>query len=479
MEMVILDENQKVLDKFNLDKSNKKYSLKKVDNIIDLDKRAKKFINALDYYTISAYVPTDNNDDFYVSYIDDLTLDSSYYNLEDIRGVCVSTIFSEYDKNKFIFKKMKEAYYNNQPQKLYFDYYNENVFYKRINITFTRINNYLYVLGRDETEHIVLSMERDNLFENEFNAIAIIQDYHFVKVNKKYLELFKKNRYEDVIGQKIGYIGLDPNKIKELNEDFEKIITQQLSSYSVSPIEIKDNDKLIHYFKIKGDYIIHNHKAAVMIQYDDIVEEELKKRKLEVTLKDKEILLSEVHHRVKNNLQIVLSLINLNKNYDKDTELILDDTESRIYAMALIHEKIYGSNSLSEVNIEDYVNSLVTSLLETYESDIQFNSNMESIDLDMEEAIPLGLIINELVINVIKYAFVDTKEGNLFIELEETDGHCILIVKDDGVGLPIGFKLDEVTSLGLIVVQNLVQQIEGTISILDCNGTGFKIEFEK
>ncbi len=210
----------------------------------------------------------------------------------------------------------------------------------------------------------------------------------------------------------------------------------------------------------------------------DITREVKYQNQLESALKDKEVLLTEVHHRVKNNLQIILSLIHLNKNFESDSDTILNDTENRIYAMALIHEKIYVSESLSNVDMKEYIESLVDSLFDMYWSDIKFHSNMKSIELKMEEAIPIGLIINELVTNTIKYAFPDCEDGNLYIEFKKENTKYTIIVKDDGVGLPKDFDLDKITSMGLLVVQNLILQLDGTLTILNCEGTGFKIEFE-
>ncbi len=258
----------------------------------------------------------------------------------------------------------------------------------------------------------------------------------------------------------------------------------------------KGNLKYLHCY-MKDKYMENNRRDVVSF-YQDVTAEQLHLKNLiralntsqkyqrqlnlslkekDKLLKDREMLLAEVHHRVKNNLQIVLSLINLNKEYESDPNTILDNTENRIYAMALLHEKIYGSESLSDVNIKEYIESLVNSLLELYSSNIQFNSDIEPNDFNMEQAIPLGLIINELTLNTIKYAFPNTKTGNLDIKFKKEGKHCILTIQDDGIGLPEHLNFNNLTNLGLIVVQNLTLQIGGTISMLKSKGTGFKIEF--
>ncbi len=211
--------------------------------------------------------------------------------------------------------------------------------------------------------------------------------------------------------------------------------------------------------------------------YQDVSDDIKRENQLKNTLKDKEILLTEVHHRVKNNLQIILSLINLNKNFDTNPDVILNDTENRIYAMALIHEKIYVSSSLSKINMKEYIESLVESLCNLYETNIQFHSKIKSIELNMEESIPIGLIINELVTNSIKYAFPNNKKGNLYIEFKKEYQKYTILVEDDGIGLPENFDINSINSMGLMVVENLTLQLGGTITISDCKGTGIKIEF--
>ncbi len=242
---------------------------------------------------------------------------------------------------------------------------------------------------------------------------------------------------------------------------------------------ITKNNKII-YVKcfVSYEFDDNGNKKSFTSLFQDITEDIERENNLKKVVKDKELLLTEVHHRVKNNLQIIISLINLNRNYESNPDTILDDTENRIYTMALIHEKIYGSDSLSDVNMKDYIESLVNSLLDTYWSDIEFHSNIDPINLDMDNSIPIGLILNELVTNTIKYAF-PKEEGNLYVEFRKDNKHYTLIVKDDGIGLPDNFNLESLDNLGLTVVQNLTIQLSGTITLIDCEGTGFKIEFDE
>lgn len=183
-----------------------------------------------------------------------------------------------------------------------------------------------------------------------------------------------------------------------------------------------------------------------------------------------EILLKEIHHRVKNNLQIILSLMDIDKRFNKENyESIFEDTKNRIKTMAIIHESIYSSSNLSDVNVKTYIESIITYLFKLYDSKIKVHYNVEDINLDMNIAIPLSLITNEIITNAIKYAFPN-EEGNLFIDVHLDDENIIYEVKDDGVGLSEDFNKDDTTSLGMIIIDSLINQIDGEMELINNNG---------
>jgi len=204
---------------------------------------------------------------------------------------------------------------------------------------------------------------------------------------------------------------------------------------------------------------------------------------LEFSLKEKELLLKEIHHRVKNNLQIISSLLSLQTvtSTHADTSTILKESQNRIKSMALIHEKLYGSRDLARVDFRGYVQSLIASLMRSYvlypiptiEVDI------EDVSLDIDTAIPCGLIINELISNSLKYAFMSGKVGTLRVSLAQEGDMYHLSVSDDGVGLPPGFDFRNTSSLGLQLVVTLAEQLNGTIEHPDDNGTTFIIRFKE
>ncbi len=213
----------------------------------------------------------------------------------------------------------------------------------------------------------------------------------------------------------------------------------------------------------------------------DITARKQVENKLKASLKEKEILLKEIHHRVKNNLQIISSLLRLQSGYIKDKRAleIFQDSQIRVRAMALIHENLYQTNDLSKIEFSEYISKLKRNLIRCYNiTNINLNTNIEKIFLNVDTAIPCALIINELISNSIKHAFNDSDEGNIYVEfIILQPGKYSLSVSDDGVGVPENIDSLKKQSLGLQLVWNLVEQLEGTIVYNSKFGTSFRITF--
>lgn len=202
------------------------------------------------------------------------------------------------------------------------------------------------------------------------------------------------------------------------------------------------------------------------------------------TLQEKELLLREIHHRVKNNLQIISSLLNLQIPYIKDEQSVefFKESQNRVKSISMVHEKLYQSKNLDKIDFGSYISNIVTNLFQTYAVDqdkIEYDLNLDSIELNIETSIPCGLIITELLTNSIKHAFRGDKKGKILIKLHSNGGKFHLVVKDNGIGFPddLNFKSNE--SLGLQLVDLLVTQLDGVIELNRENGTEFKIEFQE
>jgi PAS domain S-box-containing protein len=208
-------------------------------------------------------------------------------------------------------------------------------------------------------------------------------------------------------------------------------------------------------------------------------------KELITSLKEKEVLLKEVHHRVKNNLQIISSILNLQSSYIEDEKIleIIEESRHRIRSMAIIHENLYQTKNFSSINFKNYSRELVRNLISSY----QFNKNLEVelvekvelVELNLDQAIPCGLIINELITNSMKYAFPQMKKGKIYLELKEKNTNITLVVGDSGVGLPKDFNVKETETLGLQLVMTLVEQLDGNIKIETNKGIKYFITFEK
>ncbi len=213
----------------------------------------------------------------------------------------------------------------------------------------------------------------------------------------------------------------------------------------------------------------------------EIIERKKAIEKTETALKEKEILLKEVHHRVKNNLQIISSLINLQSNQVNNKEMLnfFTQTNNRIRSIALIHEKLYKSLDISSIDFEEYLSDLVNNFYDAFKTiteNVSFKIEIEKIFVSIDNAVSLALIINEIASNSFKYAFPNNRKGEVYISLKRLDDEkYVLVVRDDGVGLPDGIDFNNTNTLGLKLINVLVQKLEGTIKINNIKGTEYII----
>lgn len=219
---------------------------------------------------------------------------------------------------------------------------------------------------------------------------------------------------------------------------------------------------------------------------EEIEENKMAREQISASLKEKETLLSEVHHRVKNNLQIILSLLSLQSNATKDPKYsaMLNDSKNRIRSMALIHEKLYASKDLARINFRDYLKDLVQGLFRSYESisdRIGLKIDIGDIFLEIETAIPCGLIVNEILSNSLRHAFPEGRKGEIRIDLREIEGpEYDLVVCDNGIGLPKGMDVRNAGSMGLQLIMNLSEnQLKGRVEVHNDVGTEFRIRFKE
>jgi PAS domain S-box-containing protein len=224
--------------------------------------------------------------------------------------------------------------------------------------------------------------------------------------------------------------------------------------------------------------------VMVLASIVDITERRRAQQVLEQALQEKTVLLNEVHHRVKNNLQVITSLLNLQANTVDDPRVrdILNESQNRLRAMALTHQLLYERKDFSRMDLGDYLDRLAQLLRGAYRSsassvELRLERPQEPVYLDLERAIPCGLVVNELVTNAFKHAFPAQRAGTITISLHGSDDRLTLGVRDDGVGLPDDFDFDAVKSLGLQLVPLLIDQLYGELKMVRDVGACYLITF--
>lgn len=217
----------------------------------------------------------------------------------------------------------------------------------------------------------------------------------------------------------------------------------------------------------------------------DITERKRMEESIRTSLHEKEMLLKEIHHRVKNNLQIISSLLNLQSVHSDDKKLrpLLQESQNRVRTMALIHEKLYRAENLSVIDFGVYIRELARYLFRSYQvgaSCIRLKVDTDEITFGIDTAVPCGLLLNELVSNALKHAFPDNREGELAITLRRIDDmNFILTVADTGVGLPEGFDCERAATLGMELIWSLTKQLDGKLEINSTGGAAFVITFKR
>jgi PAS domain S-box-containing protein len=290
-------------------------------------------------------------------------------------------------------------------------------------------------------------------------------------------------------------IGCTPNELVHHNfldvvhpEDAPRVLTainDLLASRTRKTLELrllkKDGDWLEVEAILSGIPGPGNAIHRILLTAHDITVRKQAEEQIKTSLKEKEVLLKEIHHRVKNNLQIISSLLNLQSGYihDEHAGEMFKESRNRVKSMALIHEKLYQSKDLARIDFAEYVRHLTTHLFRSYGVNthaVSLKINIDKILLDIDTAIPCGLIVNELVTNSLKYAFPPGVIGEIRVDLRrENDGRLALLVSDNGAGLPADFDFRQTDSLGLQLVSTLTDQLEATLAVDRTGGTSFKI----
>jgi PAS domain S-box-containing protein len=338
-----------------------------------------------------------------------------------------------------------------------------------------------------------------------------------ITADKKNIQIMEGFGFEEYLGEIEEIVGIHPFKIKlpvhnisdEMDDYFNDHLEESEGIYNltfkrISPEECNRIERLMDVGKVynMGFYwngqnygglsmvlpqdqpMKHGRTIETIVSQASIaLQHSFAEKAIKESLDEKEILLREIHHRVKNNMQIISSLLNLQSQHVEEAETldILKESQGRVRSMAMIHEKLYQSPNFTKIDFKDYIEKLVSSLIYTYKlqrQDIKPVLEVKDVEMNIDTAIPCGLIINELVTNSLKYAFpTPESEGIIRIELNQIEDQFRLIISDNGVGLPPGILVEKSETLGLQLVNNLVKQLEGALQIDRVQGTKFTITF--
>ncbi len=340
------------------------------------------------------------------------------------------------------------------------------------------------ITERKKAEEVLSESEKKfrTLVENANDVIYIITPEGFQYVNPAF-ERLTGYLSNEICQKSFNFWSIihpdDVNMIKN-REEARKAEKEVPSRYEFRILAKNGNIKVVEPATVN---IGEKGEAKVMGILRDVTDRIQAEEKMKVSLQEKEVLLREIHHRVKNNMQIISSLLRLQSRTVKDAEVIekFKESQNRIRSMALIHEKLYQTEDLTRINFAQYVRSLTVHLFHTYRVNpniIKMITEVKDVFLDINKAIPCGLILNELVSNSLKHAFPNNKTGEICVKLfVSKQKKNRLIVSDNGIGLPSTVDFREPETLGLQLVNDLVRQIDGTLRLEQTSGTVVNITF--
>lgn len=427
--------------------------------------------------------------------------------------------------------------------KKHYDNYEANYFIKKdINdelLLMCQMNIYDHLNKFEIADHYVKRLvDKRNKFKNNFSDMTELEvNYnlinHYFKVKKYELVSKYLNQNKLIFKQSLDVNLLNKNQLLEFKLDsvrgnylkaigsfnkYQKTKDSLFNSnkaYQIASLQIKyetdkkdnnihllTNESLIQKVIIEKDRVTKLVISVVLILFLIIIcllfrryrskiksnkvllikQNEIEKMNdsLKLYVEEKELLLKEIHHRVKNNLQIVMSLLSSQSSYltDKASIVAIKDSQHRIYSMSLIHQKLYQSEGICIIKMPEYIRELIGYLRDSYQNNIQFEINVDEIALDTTIAIPIGLIINEAITNTFKHAFPNNRKGIVKIQLRKsTDSTVVLKISDDGIGIPESIDTSQLNSLGMSLMEGLSREMNGNLKVTRLNGTTVSVEF--
>ncbi|PKD42736.1 PAS domain-containing sensor histidine kinase [Rhodohalobacter barkolensis] len=343
------------------------------------------------------------------------------------------------------------------------------------------------ITERKEAEELVHKASQQLEFHIENSPLAVIvsdENFEVVQWSKSAEELFGWTEEEVLEKRREEWAFTHKDDIESVNQKIDELLQGRKSSNVSRNRNYTKEGKLLNCEWYNSVMFDKNGKIiSIFSLVHDVSDREEKERAIKESLAEKEIMLSEIHHRVKNNLAVVSGLMQLQALGTDDDKLQAElyDSVNRIKTMASVHELLYQSDSYSRLDFRDTILQLVNNISETLQAstEVDIDIQCEDIKLNINKAIPASLIVNEVVTNAYKHAFVNREKGRLTFKITDTEGTVSIIIADDGVGIESG-RIKKFESLGMHLIQELTNQVNGTFEYVNVNpGTEFRLKFPK
>lgn len=350
-------------------------------------------------------------------------------------------------------------------------------------VLFSIIGNYDRTERRLDESNELLQQQFQSIFENSFDALFLVdwKKRKIIKANKRAKELFEMDSEEEFYSM----YGLDLHHEQPNEPELERIrnALQVGGLYEGEVLyRTKKGNQFWGALAIKSVQIGKEKYQSVRVT--DITVDKKAKAHVEASLHEKELLLSEIHHRVKNNMAVISGLLGLQSSHLEDETLrsLFEESRNRIHSMALIHDKLYQHETFARIDFNAYCNDLINYIRSSYNTartDIRYSITCNDIFIDIKYAVPCGLILNELISNAHKHAFRGRKEGEIRVVCTKMGGKLTMMVSDNGIGFNAEQTLVSPVSLGLTLITALVEQLNGTLKAVNKSGTTYYISFEE
>lgn len=339
------------------------------------------------------------------------------------------------------------------------------------------------ITGRKEKDRLIRKNMQlfSQLFENSPIGLLMLDEKQRVKnINKSFRNIFGY-RIDDIQGQNIDNFFAPDDVGEEAAELSERTLHGE--KLQVESVRCHKDGSRVPVLIATVPVEIENEIVAIFGMYVDISKRKKTEEKLEKQLQEKQVLLAEIHHRVKNNMAVISGLLELQKDttQNQDAYEKMKDSQARIQSMALIHEQLYQKELFASVRFDEYVKNLGSTIAASFcsiDTDIEVVYDTELVELNMDQAIPCGLLLNELITNAFKHAFPGHDKGKITIKVGEESGKAFMEVSDNGIGISSDFDNMKGESLGMRLVQTLTQQLAGNLEIDNDNGSTFHLSFE-